>query len=151
MQRFSRLSYSDNLSSVYFMSIPQFNIYEILYFVRISCICRYSIELITTTEWPLPVLKPSYCLWYVSQECQWFSIPWFYSECYLRSPGCNFHVSFKHARFLRRGRQPEENISRARTVVSPRDNSYKNLGDTTVLAREMFSSGCRPRLENARA
>ena len=25
------------------------------------------------------------------------------------------------------------------------------MGDTTVLEREMFSSGCRPRLENARA
>ena len=31
------------------------------------------------------------------------------------------------------------------------DDKYKNLGDTTVLACEMFSSGCRPRLKNARA
>ena len=28
---------------------------------------------------------------------------------------------------------------------------YKNLGDTTVLAREMSFSGCRPHLGNARA
>ena len=32
-----------------------------------------------------------------------------------------------------------------------RDDKYKNWGDTTVLAREMFSSGCRPRLKNVRA
>ena len=29
-------------------------------------------------------------------------------------------MELKHARFLRLGRQPEENISRARTVLSPR-------------------------------
>ena len=32
-----------------------------------------------------------------------------------------------------------------------RDEKYKNLGDNTVLEREMFSSRCRPRLKNARA
>ena len=32
-----------------------------------------------------------------------------------------------------------------------RDDKYKNLGDTTVLAREMFSFGCRPSLKNTRA
>ena len=31
------------------------------------------------------------------------------------------------------------------------DDKYKHLGDTTVLAREMIASGCRPRLKNARA
>jgi len=30
-------------------------------------------------------------------------------------------------------------------------SSIKNLGDNTVLACEIFSSGCRPRLKNARA
>ena len=39
----------------------------------------------------------------------------------------------------------------AKYLFSIRDDSYKNLGDTAVLAREMFSSGCRPRLKNARA
>ena len=32
-----------------------------------------------------------------------------------------------------------------------RNEKYENLGDNTVLEREMFSSGCRPRLKNARA
>ena len=32
-----------------------------------------------------------------------------------------------------------------------RDAWYKNLGDTSVLAREMSSSGCGPRLKNVRA
>ena len=32
-----------------------------------------------------------------------------------------------------------------------RDDNYKNVGDTTVLAPEMFSSCCRPRLKNSRA
>ena len=36
-------------------------------------------------------------------------------------------------------------------LFSIRDDWYKNLGDTTVLAREMFSSVCRPRLKNAPA
>ena len=39
----------------------------------------------------------------------------------------------------------------AKYLFSIRDHKYKNLGDTTVLAREIFSSGCRPRLKNARA
>ena len=40
----------------------------------------------------------------------------------------------------------------AKYVFSTRDELYKNLGDNlTVLAREMLSSGCRPRLKNARA
>ena len=30
------------------------------------------------------------------------------------------------------------------------DERNKNLGDNTFLAREMFSSGCRLRLKNAR-
>ena len=38
------------------------------------------------------------------------------------------------------------------SIFSPLEMiSIKNLGDTTVLAHEMFSSGCRPRLKNARA
>ena len=36
-------------------------------------------------------------------------------------------------------------------LFSIRDEKYKNLGDNTVLVREMFSSGCRTRLKNARA
>ena len=36
-------------------------------------------------------------------------------------------------------------------LSSFRDGHYKNLGDMTVLAREMFSSGCRPRLKNGHA
>ena len=32
-----------------------------------------------------------------------------------------------------------------------KDEEYKNLRDNTFLARKMFSSGCRPRLKNARA
>ena len=39
----------------------------------------------------------------------------------------------------------------AKYLFSIRDDEYKNLGDTTVLPREMSSSGCRPRLKNARA
>ena len=32
-----------------------------------------------------------------------------------------------------------------------RDDWFKNLEDSAVLAREIFSSGCRPRLKSARA
>ena len=39
----------------------------------------------------------------------------------------------------------------AKNLFFIRDEQYKNLGDNTILAREMFSSGCRPRLKNARA
>ena len=39
----------------------------------------------------------------------------------------------------------------AKFIFSIRDEQHKNLGDNTVLARKMFSSGCRPRLKNARA
>ena len=39
----------------------------------------------------------------------------------------------------------------AKYLFSIRDKWYKNLGDNAVLARKMFSSGCRPRLKNARA
>ena len=39
----------------------------------------------------------------------------------------------------------------AKYLFSIRDAWYENLGDTTGLAREMSSSGCRPRLKNARA
>ena len=38
----------------------------------------------------------------------------------------------------------------AKYLFSIRDEQYKNLGDTTVPAREMLSSGCRPRLKNER-
>ena len=34
----------------------------------------------------------------------------------------------------------------AKNLFSIRHEWYKNLGDNTVLAREMVSSGCRPRL-----
>ena len=37
----------------------------------------------------------------------------------------------------------------AKYLFSIRDDWYKNLGDNWVLARKMFSSGCRPRLKNA--
>ena len=40
-------------------------------------------------------------------------------------------------------------ISIATYLFSIRDDWYKNLGDTTVPAAEIFSSGCRPRLKNA--
>ena len=36
-------------------------------------------------------------------------------------------------------------------VSSFRDEYHKNLGDNTVLAREMFSSGCRLRLSQKHA
>ena len=39
----------------------------------------------------------------------------------------------------------------AKNLFSIRDKWYKNLGDNTVLTRKMFSSGCRPRVKNARA
>ena len=39
----------------------------------------------------------------------------------------------------------------AKYLFSIRDDSYKNLGDTSVLAREMLSSGYCPRLKNMRA
>ena len=39
----------------------------------------------------------------------------------------------------------------AKYLFSIRDEYYKNLRDNTILAREMFSSSCRPRLKNARA
>ena len=38
----------------------------------------------------------------------------------------------------------------AKYLFSIRDEWYKNLGDNTVLAHEMLSSGCRLRLKNAR-
>ena len=39
----------------------------------------------------------------------------------------------------------------AECLFSIRNEQYENLGDNAFLAREMFSSGCRPRLKNARA
>ena len=39
----------------------------------------------------------------------------------------------------------------AKYLFSIRDDKYKTLGDTTGLPRKLFSSGCRPRLKNARA
>ena len=39
----------------------------------------------------------------------------------------------------------------AKSLFSFRDDQYKNRGDNSVLAREMFSSGCCPSLKNARA
>ena len=39
----------------------------------------------------------------------------------------------------------------AKYFFSIRNEKYKNLGDNTVLACEIFSSSCRPRLKNARA
>ena len=39
----------------------------------------------------------------------------------------------------------------AKYLFSIRDAWNKNLVDTTVLAQEMSSSGCRPRLKNVRA
>ena len=38
----------------------------------------------------------------------------------------------------------------AKYLFSISDWEHKKLGDNTVLAREMFSPGCRPRLKNAR-
>ena len=38
------------------------------------------------------------------------------------------------------------------SIFSPLEtSSKKNLGDNSVLARKMFTSGCSPRLKNARA
>ena len=42
-------------------------------------------------------------------------------------------------------------IYNAKYVFSIRADLYKNVGDTTVLANGMFSSGCCPRLKIARA
>ena len=39
----------------------------------------------------------------------------------------------------------------AKYLFSIRDKQYKNLGDKTVLEREMLSSSCRPRLKKALA
>ena len=39
----------------------------------------------------------------------------------------------------------------AKYLFSIGDEWYKTLGDNTVLAREMFSSGCLPPLKNALA
>jgi len=39
----------------------------------------------------------------------------------------------------------------AKYVFFIRDKEYENLGDNMVLASEIFSSGCRPRLKNVRA
>ena len=39
----------------------------------------------------------------------------------------------------------------AKFFFSIRDDECKNLGHTTKLAREMLSSGCCPRLKNARS
>ena len=36
----------------------------------------------------------------------------------------------------------------AKYLFTNTDDELKNLGDTTVLACEMFTSGCRPRLKN---
>ena len=45
----------------------------------------------------------------------------------------------------------QDGICIAKYLFSIRDAWYKNLGDTTTLAHEMSSSGCRPRLENVHA
>ena len=42
-----------------------------------------------------------------------------------------------------------DHIYIAKYLFSITDDLYKNVRDTTVLACEMFSSGCRPRLKNA--
>ena len=44
------------------------------------------------------------------------------------------HRELNHARFLRRGRQPEETISRARKVLSPRFVCYSSLMEKIYLA-----------------
>ena len=44
-----------------------------------------------------------------------------------------------------------DHIHIAKYLFSIKDEEYKNLRDNTFLARKMFSSGCRPRLKNARA
>ena len=65
-------------------------------------------------------------------------------------------------RVLRLERQPEVTIFTfnlssqnhnhvAKYVFSITDEQYERLGDNTVLEREMFSSGCRSFLNNARA
>ena len=46
---------------------------------------------------------------------------------------------------------PHNHIHIAKNLFSIRYEKYKKLGDNTVLAHEMFSSGCRPRLKNAGA
>ena len=38
-----------------------------------------------------------------------------------------------------------------KNLFSIRDELYKNLEKNTAQVRKMFSSGCRPRLKNARA
>ena len=51
---------------------------------------------------------------------------------------CKHMRELKHARFLRRGRQPEENISRARKVLSPRFLYYSSLMEKRYLALWMW-------------
>ena len=64
--------------------------------------------------------------------------------------------------FSRRGRQPEENISRVKTLVSPdfhanhllwREDTWqcKCVCVKTSQKGKQLTSGCRPRLKNARA
>ena len=45
----------------------------------------------------------------------------------------------------------DNHIHIAKYLVSFKDEPYKKLGDKTILAREMHSSGCRARVRNARA
>ena len=49
------------------------------------------------------------------------------------------------------GLSSHNHIFIAKYLFSIRDDYYKNLGDTTALARKMFTSGCRSRLKNVRA
>ena len=53
--------------------------------------------------------------------------------------------------FLTFNLSSHNHIHIAKYLFSFRGEKYKNLGDNTALAREMFSSGCRPRLKNAPA
>ena len=63
----------------------------------------------------------------------------------------SFNRQLKHARFWDAdGNLPSHNhIHIAKYRFSIKDDWYKNLGDNTFLAREMFSSGCRPRLKKS--
>ena len=68
---------------------------------------------------------------------------------------------FKHARFCVADGNPKwaiftfnlpsHNHIHIAKYLSIRNEWYKNLGDNMVLARKMFSSGCRPRLKNTSA
>ena len=112
-----------------------------------------------TANWKLSVFM-SYVNWSTSS---FFILSIFNEACNLEWCLVNFTSrELKHARFwdadgkrkwavFPYNSSSHNYIYNAKYLSSIMDDQYKNMGDTTVLAHGMFSSGCRPRLKDARA